>query len=72
MEVEVLVKPGSKKGPLVQKTDSGLTVYLREKPHDGEANAALIKLLADYFDVAKTSITIKAGAKGHKKIVKII
>ena len=72
MEVEVLVKPGSKKGPLVQKTDSGLTVYLHEKPHDGEANAALIKLLADYFDVAKTSITIKAGLKGHKKIVKII
>lgn len=71
MNVTVTVKPGSKKGPLVKEDTDGLTVYLREKAHDGEANAALIKLLADYYKVAKTSVTIKAGALGHKKIISI-
>ncbi len=69
MIYQVTVKTGSKKGPLVEKAGEELTVYLREKPHDGEANAALIKLLSDYFDVPKTSITIKAGAKSHHKVI---
>ena len=69
MIYQVTVKTGSKKGPLVEKTDDGLTVYLREKPHDGEANTALIKLLSDYLNVPKTSIAIKAGAKSHHKII---
>ena len=69
MIYQVTVKTGSKKGPLVEKTESGLTVYLREKPHDGEANTALIKLLSDYLNVPKTSITIKAGATSHHKII---
>lgn len=69
MIYQVTVKTGSKKGPLVEKTEGGLTVYLREKPHDGEANTALIKLLSDYLNVPKTSITIKAGAKSHHKII---
>lgn len=72
MLVEVLVKPGSKKGSLVEVAPSGaLTVFLREKPHDGEANAALIKMLSNYFRVPKTSIFIKSGQKSRKKIVEI-
>ncbi len=69
MIYQVTVKTGSKKGPLVEKADGELTVYLREKPHDGEANTALIKLLSDYFDVPKTSIVIKTGAKSHHKTI---
>lgn len=71
MIYQITVKTGSKKGPLVEKADDGLVVYLREKPHDGEANIALIKLLSEYFDVSKTSITIKSGAKSHHKIIEI-
>ena len=71
MIYQVTVKTGSKKGPLVEKADDGLVVYLREKPHDGEANTALIKLLSDYFNVPKTSIVIKSGAKSHHKTIEI-
>lgn len=69
MIYQVTIKTGSKKGPLVEKADDGLVVYLREKPHDGEANAALMKLLSDYFEVPKTSITIKSGTKSHHKTI---
>lgn len=69
----VTVKPHSKKGPLVVATGANeLTVYLREKPIDGEANQALIKLLAEHFQVAKTCINIKVGARGRQKIIEII
>ena len=73
MIVKVLVKPGSKKGPLVDVISSDeIVVYLREKPHDGEANEALVKMLADYYDVAKSCVVIKRGQKSHQKLVEVI
>lgn len=71
MLYSVTVKPNSKKGPLVLETNHELIVYLREKPIDGEANTALIKTLSKYFRVPKTSIKIKTGARGRKKLVEI-
>lgn len=68
------VKPGSKRGPLVianPQNVTELTIYLREKPTDGAANQALIRLLADYFQVAKTQITIRRGHTGRHKQVEI-
>lgn len=67
----VTVKPGSKKGPLIIPNGSELTVYLREKPVEGQANIALMKLLADHFHVPKTSIQLKGGTHGRKKLVEI-
>ncbi|MBQ8996796.1 DUF167 domain-containing protein [Candidatus Saccharibacteria bacterium] len=72
MLISVTIKPGSKKGPLVtENPDGSLTVYLREKPHDGEANAALLKLLADHFSVPKTSLRIKSGAASRRKLIEL-
>lgn len=72
MIYSVVVKPNSKKGPLVVGDGEELIVYLREKPVDGAANAALIKLLSEHFHVAKTRIEIKSGAHGRKKLVTIL
>ena len=71
MIYEVRVKPNSKKGPLVIAEGNQLTVYLREKPIEGEANAALVRLLAKHFDITKTSILIKSGKRGRTKLVEI-
>lgn len=67
-----LVKPNSKKGPLVVENNGELTVYLREKPVEGEANMALIKILAKHFGVAKSCVVIKSGARGRKKLIEIL
>lgn len=69
MLYQIKVKPGSSQEKVIQNDDGTLTVYLRAKPHDGEANTALIKILAKHFDVPKTTITIKSGAKGRLKTV---
>ena len=71
MIYSVTVKPGSKKGPLVTQDGEELIVYLREKPVEGQANIALVKLLATHFHVPKTTIRIKSGARGRKKLVEI-
>lgn len=80
MLVSVLVKPGSKKGPHVEVApfDGGdsesaeLIAYLREKAYDGKANVALVKVLADYYNVAKSCVVIRRGQKSHRKVVEII
>lgn len=88
MIYSVFVKPGSKKGPLVVEATlsselsipsfetsrpiTELTVYLREKPVDGAANTALVKLLAEYFQVAKSCVVIKTGANSRHKIIEIL
>ena len=65
------VKTGTSQEKIVPISKNEYTVYLRAKPHDGEANTALIKLLSKHFHVAKSSITIKQGAKSHTKLIEI-
>lgn len=69
--ITVTVKTGTSQEKIAANPDSTYTVYLRAKPHDGEANTALIRLLSKHFHVAKSCITIKSGAKSHTKIISI-
>ena len=70
MIYNVKVKPGTSQEKIIENVDGSITVYLRAKAHDGEANAALIKLLSKHFHVAKTNIEIK-GAKSRNKTITI-
>lgn len=68
--VTVRVKPGSKKGSLVQLAiDGSLLVYVREPAVDGRANEAVIELLAKYYDRPKSGIRI---VRGHTSRIKTI
>lgn len=72
MLVSLVVKPNSKKGPLIELADNGsLVVYIREIAAENKANDALIKLLAEYYDVSKTHITIVRGHNSHHKVVQV-
>ena len=69
--ITITVKTGTSQEKIVENKDDTYTVYLRAKPHDGEANTALIKLLSKHFHVAKSCITIKKGAKSHTKVIEL-
>ena len=69
MRYSVTVKPGSSQEKIIETSPGELTVYLRAKPHDGEANTALIKLLSKHFKVPKTSISIINGAHSRVKMI---
>ena len=68
----VSVKPGSKKGPLVEVgEDGGLTVFVRERAVDGAANDGVVKVLAAHFGVPKSRVEILRGHTSRSKLVEI-
>ena len=69
MRYAITVKPGSSQEKIIETNEGELTIYLRAKAHDGEANNALIKLLSKYYKVPKTSIKIIRGTKSKSKII---
>jgi len=72
VKAEITIKPGSTKGPLIEvQTDGSLVVYVRQIASDGQANEALIKLLAKHFDVPKTRIQILHGHTSRHKLIEI-
>lgn len=68
----ITVKPGSKKGPLVEVADDGsLTLYVRERAVDGAANEGVIRALADHFAVPRSRIDIVRGHTSRSKLIEV-
>ncbi len=69
MRVNVRVTPRARQNKIVV-ADDGMTlrVYTTAAPADGDANAAVIKMLARHFDVPKTSIKIVRGDTSRDKV----
>jgi uncharacterized protein len=66
--VVVRVKPGSRKGPLVEvETDRALTVYVPEPAVEGKANEAVVKLLAKHLGVPPSRLELVSGATSRIK-----
>lgn len=71
--VVVRVKPGSRKGPLVEAdADGQLTVYVREPAVDGKANAAVIRVLAEHFGVPRSRVELTSGAGARVKRFRVL
>ncbi len=71
MKITIKVIPSAKVEQIQPALDGSLKVWLRARPKEGEANRALIKLLAKHFDVAKSQIDIVSGLTSRNKIVEI-
>lgn len=66
--ITVRVKPGSRKGPLVEVGDDGeLTIYVPERAVDGKANDAVTKLLAAHLGVPRSRLELVSGATARVK-----
>ncbi|OBG29869.1 DUF167 domain-containing protein [Mycobacterium sp. E3198] len=66
--VVVKVKPGSRKGPLVEAGPDGeLTIYVRERAVDGKANEAVIRLLAAHLHLPRSRIALVSGTTARLK-----
>ncbi|WP_006246202.1 DUF167 domain-containing protein [Mycolicibacterium tusciae] len=66
--IVVRVKPGSRKGPLVEATDNGeLTIHVQERAVDGKANEAVVKLLAKHLGVPRSRVALVSGATSRVK-----
>ncbi|AXA85362.1 hypothetical protein DCD74_12395 [Lysobacter oculi] len=69
--LQLKVKPNARVQSLVEGDDGIWLASLKSPPIDGKANAELIALLAKHFGCRQADVTIKAGAGGRLKLVKI-
>jgi len=66
--ISVRVKPGRRKGPLVETAvDGELTVYVRQPAVEGKANEAVVRLLAKHLGVAPSRLVLVSGATSWVK-----
>ena len=71
MQYTIRVKPGNRKGPLVETDADGLVVHVRERAVDGAANDGVVKALAAHFGVAPRDVTILRGHTSRIKRVEV-
>ena len=71
MILEVKVKPRSRTSGLDRLPDGTWVARLKSPPVDGKANAELVTLIAERFRCPKATVTIRAGASGRRKIVRV-
>jgi uncharacterized protein len=69
--VRVRVKPHATVSAIEEAPDGTLVAYLKARPVDGEANKELIALVAKRFGCSKAAVSIKSGASGRMKLLKI-
>jgi len=69
--VEILVQPRASRAKIGPMHDGRLKIAVTAPPVDGEANAAVVDLLARRLGVARGDIAVIAGASSRRKTLRI-
>lgn len=83
MRIIVKAKPNAKVESVERQTQAtldlgikeGLDIYkvsVKEPPVGGKANDAVIKALAEYFEVSRSQVVLAKGGSSKNKIFEII
>ena len=69
--IQVKVTPRARESSLTQMADGTWVAKLKSPPVDGKANAELVALVAEQFGCRKAEVSIKTGASGRVKLIRI-
>ena len=69
--IRVKVKPSSRVSVLEESTPGVWLARLKSPPVDGKANEELIALVARRFGCRKSAVSIRSGASGRMKLIRI-
>ena len=69
--IQVKVKPSARASAFVEESPGLWSAQLKSPPVDGKANEELIALVAKQFGCRKSAVSIKSGASGRTKLVRI-
>ena len=70
MKISVKVKTNARTNEVSE--EAGVyVVKTKAQPHEGKANEAIIKILAEYFKRPKSAVRIVTGASSKNKIIEI-
>ncbi len=68
---DVLVQPRASRAKVGPLHDGRLKVAVTSPPVDGEANAAVIELIAKTLGVSRSAVEVVAGATSRRKTIKV-
>ena len=71
MKISVSVVPNSKVSEVIEIDETSYKVRVDATAVEGKANKRLVELLAEHFNVPKSSVKILKGFKNRNKIVDI-
>ena len=65
------VQPGAKRSEIAGLHGAALKIRLAAPPIEGRANEALLKFIAELFDVPLRQVELKQGGQSRHKVVAI-
>ena len=68
---QVKVHPRARKNAITGVVGDALKLALTAPPVEGRANEAAIAYLAEFLNVARSSVTIAAGESSRQKLIRI-
>ena len=69
--LQIRVKPHARGAALTAQPDGSWLAQVTVLPIDGQANDAVIRLVAEHFGVRRAQVRIKSGASSRSKRVEI-
>ncbi|TNN57507.1 UPF0235 protein C15orf40 [Liparis tanakae] len=69
--VAVHAKPGSKRSGITEVSAEAVGVSIAAPPTDGEANAELVRFLAEVLDLKKSHVSLDKGSRSRDKRVRV-
>ena len=71
IKLTISVKPNARHAKIEKRSATEYVVWVRAPAREGQANDAVVTLLAKHFAVPKSSLRIVRGEKTRRKIVEI-
>lgn len=71
MRITLLAKPGKKEAKIVQTGLTNFTVFVKEKAQKGQANQAIVNLLADFLQISPSEVSFVSGQTAKIKILDV-
>jgi uncharacterized protein len=69
--VDVLVQPRASRARIGPRHDGRIKISVTAPPVDGEANAAVIELVAKSLGLARGAVEVIAGASSRRKTLRV-
>ena len=70
--ISLKVHPNAKKEALVSVGHDRFEAWIKAKPIDGRANAAIVALLARDLEIPEERIQLVKGARATRKVLRIL
>lgn len=65
------IQPGARRTEIAGLHDGALKIRIAAPPVEGQANAKLLDLLKNIFDVPSSRVILRQGSSGRRKVVEI-